>query len=274
MDKYFIWSKHGETQMSTESIVDEREEENLNVPGHMYSHHDDRGEDDVGQDDGLDVEELMCNVVSDVFLQCRNKGFNHFETLDKASRDILYEERKGCHKKDTVLWRTLELLKLKASNGWSDSSFSDLLELLSKVLPKPNGLPTSTYLAKKIICPLILGVEKIHACPNNCILYRKEHELKEKCPRCKASRYKQNNDSEEDSCNNKRKGQKRKNVTPLDQDIQGSKERKVPALVMWYLPVIDRLNRIFSNLRDAQLLLWHVHQKMDGKIRHPTDGRQ
>jgi hypothetical protein len=71
----------------------------------------------------------------------------------------------------------------------------------------------------------------------------------------------------------KRQGQKRKNVTP-DQDIEGSKERKVPALVMWYLPVIDRLKRMFSNPRDAKLLLWHVNHKMDKKIRHPTDGRQ
>jgi hypothetical protein len=55
---------------------------------------------------------------------------------------------------------TLELLKLKASNGCSDSSFSALLELLSIVLQKPNGLPTSTYLAKKIIYSLTLGVEK------------------------------------------------------------------------------------------------------------------
>jgi hypothetical protein len=59
-----------------------------------------------------------------------------------------------------MLWMTLELLNLKASNGWSNGSFSALLELLSKVLPKPNGLPTSTYLAKKIICPLTLGVKK------------------------------------------------------------------------------------------------------------------
>jgi hypothetical protein len=58
-----------------------------------------------------------------------------------------------------VLWMTLELLRLKASNGWSDSSFLALLELLSKVLPKPNGLPTNTCLAKNI-SPLTLGVEK------------------------------------------------------------------------------------------------------------------
>jgi hypothetical protein len=91
----------------------------------------------------------MRNVAPDVLLQCRNKGFDNFETLNKSSRDLLYKECKGCHKDHTVLWMTLELLKLKASNGWSDSSFLTLLELLSKVLPKPNGLPTSTYLAKK-----------------------------------------------------------------------------------------------------------------------------
>jgi hypothetical protein len=138
---------------------------------HVYSHHDDGGDHDyVGEnDEGLDVEELMRNVAPDMLQQCRNKGFNNFETLNKASRDLLCEECKGCHKEHTVLWMTLELLKLKARNGWSDSSFSALLELLSKVLPKPNGLPTSTYLGKKIIYLLTLGVEKIHACPNHCI---------------------------------------------------------------------------------------------------------
>jgi hypothetical protein len=127
----------------------------------VYSHHDDGGDqDDVGEnDEGLDVEELMRNVAPDVLLQCRNKGFDNFEILNKASRDLLYECR-GCHKEHTMLWMTLKLLKLKASNGWSDSSFLALLELRSKVLPKLNGLPTSTYLAKKIICSLTLGVEK------------------------------------------------------------------------------------------------------------------
>jgi hypothetical protein len=165
-----------------------------------------------------------------------------------------------------VLWMTLELLKLKASNGWSDNSFSALLELLSKVSPKLNGSPTSNYLAKKIICPLTLGVEKIHACLNYCIFYRKEHEFKDKCPRCNASWYKWNDNIEYDFYNNKRKGWKRKNTAPPDQDNQGSKERKVPALVMWYLPIIDHLRHMFFHTREAQLLLWHVQWKRDGKI--------
>jgi hypothetical protein len=91
----------------------------------------------------------------------------------KALRDLLYEECKGYDKEDTMLWMTLELLKLKVGNGWSDTSFLALIKLLTKVLPKPNGLPNSTYQAKKIICSLTLGIEKNHSCPNHCTLYKK-----------------------------------------------------------------------------------------------------
>jgi hypothetical protein len=119
-----------------------------------------------------------------------------------------------------------------------------------------------------------MGVEKIYACLNHCILYRKEHEFKDKCPRCNASWYKWNDNIEEDSYNNKRKGRKRKNTAPPDQYNQGSKERKVPALVMWYLPIIDRLKRMLSIVREAQLLLWHVQWKRAKQIQHLADGRQ
>jgi hypothetical protein len=36
-----------------------------------------------------------------------------------------------------------------------------------------------------------------------------------------------------------------------------NKKRKIPALVMWYLLVIDHLKRVFSNPRDAELVRWH-----------------
>jgi hypothetical protein len=211
---------------------------------------------------------MMHNVAPDVLLQRRNKGFDNFEMLDKASRDLLYEECKGCDKEHTVLWMMVELLKLKASNEWSDTSFSDLLQLLTKVLPKPNGLPNKHLPSKEYHLSIDIGCRKIHACPNHYILYRKENEFKEKCPTCNASWYKRNNDDSEGQ------GRKRKNNAALDKDIQESKERNVPTLMMWYLPVIDRLKRMFSNPRDAQLLLWHMKRKTDGKIRHPADGRQ
>jgi hypothetical protein len=132
MDNYFIWTKYGETQPRTESIIDERAEENMCIPDDVCSHHDDGCEHDIGQDDedhsdeGFDVEELMHNVAPDVLLKRRNKGFNNFEILDKTLRDLIYEECKGCDKEHMVLWMTLELLKLNASNRWSDTSFSTL----------------------------------------------------------------------------------------------------------------------------------------------------
>jgi hypothetical protein len=92
------------------------------------------------------------------------------EILEKSLRDHLYNESNGCGKEFTQLRVVLELLKLKASHGWSNNSFLELLSLLAKLLPKPNTLPTSKYRAKKLICPLSLGVDKIHACPNQCIL--------------------------------------------------------------------------------------------------------
>jgi hypothetical protein len=144
------------------------------------------------------VDELMHNVAPDVLSQRRNKCFNNFEMLHKASRDILYEDCKGCDMEHTMLWMTLEQMKLKATSRWSDTSFLALLKLLTIVLPKPNGLPSSTtYQAKKINCPLTLCIERILACPNHCILYQKEHEFKDRCPRYNASRYKQNDNNEE-----------------------------------------------------------------------------
>ena len=84
----------------------------------------------------------------------------------------------------TLLHFVLELLILKAKYGWSDYSFNDLLHLLSWVLPQPNSVPTNTYQAKKVISPLTMEIEKIHACTTFKSL--------DKCPRCGASRYKNN----------------------------------------------------------------------------------
>jgi hypothetical protein len=47
MDNYFVWTKHGETQQGTESIIDEGEEENMCIPDDVCSHHKDRCEDDI-----------------------------------------------------------------------------------------------------------------------------------------------------------------------------------------------------------------------------------
>ncbi len=59
----------------------------------------------------------------------------------------------GCKSKHNKLSCVLELMKLKASNGWSDKSFTELLELLKDLLPEGNNLPRTTYEVKQVLCP-------------------------------------------------------------------------------------------------------------------------
>jgi hypothetical protein len=109
------------------------------------------------------------------------------EQLVVDSNTPLYD---GCDPEVTCLSFTLELLKTKAKNKWTDTSLDELLKYLKDILPTGNLCPTSVDEAKKIVCPLDLPHVRYHACINDCIIYQKEHAEKTSCPMCNASRYK------------------------------------------------------------------------------------
>jgi hypothetical protein len=247
------------------------------------SHYQDEGAFDgadygIDDDDDFDYEELLCHVEPQgLDSMGTDRGLDNMEILEKLSREPLYDEPNDCDKEFTQLRVVLELLKLKVSHGWSDNSFSKLLSLLAKLISKPNTLPTNTYSAKKLICPLSLGVNKIHACPNHCILYRKEHKLKTKCSVCGVSRYKRSyNHVYVDTMKKKNTAISPESVDDENDSDEDNKKRKIHALVMWYLPVIDHLKHVFLNPRDAELVRWHSkkHRKNNEEIRHPADETQ
>ena len=117
----------------------------------------------------------------------------------------------------------------------SDKRFEELLKILKNLLPEGNTLPETTYEAKKVVCPLGLEAQKIHACPNDCILYHGEYEILDSCPVCNACQYKIPRDD------------------PGDVDRILIKKR-VPAKVMWYFSLIPRLKRLFMNKTNAKLM--------------------
>jgi len=156
-----------------------------------------------------------------------------------------------------MLGTILELLQWKAKNGASDKSFGQLLKIMKKMLPRANKLPTTTYEAKQVVFPLGLKIQKIHACPNDCILYSsEEYENLDACLICKASRYKIRRDDPD--------------------NIEGEERpcrKKIPAMAMWYAPIIPRLKHLFINKDNAKLLWWHKEDhKVDNMLRHPSDG--
>jgi hypothetical protein len=94
-------------------------------------------------------------------------GKSHNDKLSQIMKDYETPLFLGYEKEHNKLHVILTLLQMKASNGWPNKGFNDLLQFLNDLLSKDNVLPQSTYQAKKIVCPLGLEVEKIHACRNN-----------------------------------------------------------------------------------------------------------
>jgi hypothetical protein len=108
----------------------------------------------------------------------------------------------------------VKLLQLKASNGWSDCSFKELLTLFKHMLPQGNTVPETVYEAKQIIYPLGLEVEKIHACKNDCFQYHgPEYEDLKKCPICWLDQFNCRKDGGDDeNCNRNRRKSRPKNI--------------------------------------------------------------
>jgi hypothetical protein len=84
-----------------------------------------------------------------------------------------------------------------------------------------------------------------------------------------------------DAISEKRKrGEKNKGAAQhVDDDTcvdVDNNQRKVPALVMWYLLVIDHLKRLFSNSKNIKLMTWHTDRpdRDDWKLQHPSGARQ
>ena len=108
------------------------------------------------------LEDMLRHVEQGLLL----KGLNNLETVQKATKEHLYEEEKGCVKRLSLLRFVQDILILKAKYGWSDRSFIDLLTLLADVLPKPNFVPANTYQVKNLISLLTMGVKRI-LCPSH-----------------------------------------------------------------------------------------------------------
>ncbi|KAJ0030303.1 hypothetical protein Pint_14150 [Pistacia integerrima] len=124
------------------------------------------------------------DMVHDAHKSCKEDP-NTLKTLLDYCEKPLYN---GC--KYSTLSGFMKFQYLKGKYGWSDTSFSDLLCSLHDVLSDENSMPKSMYEAKKVMAALGLEHEKIHACQNDCILFRNEYKDLFECPSCGASRWK------------------------------------------------------------------------------------
>jgi hypothetical protein len=106
------------------------------------------------------MEEMVRNVErhddDDQYVNCE---LVKYKKMIEDSKKLFYHD---CATQYTRLFVMVKLFQLKASNGWSDCSFKDLLTLLKDMLTQGNTVPETVYEAKQIICPLGLEVENSH----------------------------------------------------------------------------------------------------------------
>jgi hypothetical protein len=123
----------------------------------------------------------------------------------------------------SIISATIVLINMAVIHGVSNAYVDELLKYLATVLLlEGNMLP-------RMIRKLGLNYHVIHACPSGCIMYRKEFEDLQSCPKpgCGLSRF-----------------------------IPGS--TSIPAKVIRHFPLIPRLMRMMRSEKIATLLRWHT----------------
>lgn len=143
----------------------------------------------------------------------------------------------------SILQTCLALLNLQSIYGWSYASVSALFKLLkTTIFPVRNKMPKSRDIAKKMLAYVGMEYNSIHACPNDCILFRGDFVNLDVCPKCGESRYRQ--------------------------DLTGT---TIPAKVLKHFPIISQISHMFKCPQISKLMTWqNTSRSSDGVLRTPV----
>jgi hypothetical protein len=153
MEDYRCWNKHGEEGLNEAEKSDSYLEREVPT-GVEEDHDDDVNEPDILGFTGDDIEFQVHNTEEMVRNVKRHGDDDQYSNGELAKYKKMIEDSKkplyhGCAAQYTSLFVMVKLFQLKASNGWSDCSFKELLMLLKDMLPQGNAVPEIVYEAKR-----------------------------------------------------------------------------------------------------------------------------
>ncbi|XP_029126234.1 uncharacterized protein LOC114915544 [Cajanus cajan] len=255
---YTCWVHHGEMRIGEtsysshnrmpnevhENVVENPIESMINDAFGVDMHH--AHEVPIASNLDVHLDDVMPHTTQE-----EHESREYYE-LARDGQEPLYE---GCIKYSRLSF-LVKLYHIKCLCGISDKAMTMILELLNDAFENVK-IPCSFYEAKKIITKLGLNYEKIHACPNNCMLYwgNREDEEREACKTCHTSRWKS-----------------REKVGMVEVTSEDNNLKKIPAKVLRYFPLKPRLQRLFLSSKSAKDMIWHaVDSNNDGMLRHPRD---
>nr|AAF79675.1 F9C16.30 [Arabidopsis thaliana] len=246
---YYVWYKHGEEMnmdIGTSTYTDRtyfssNHEEVGNVVEDPYVDMvNDAFNFNVGYEDNYHHDDSYQNVEEPV----RNYS-NKFYDLLEGANNPLYD---GCREGQSQLSLASRLMHNKAEYNMSEKLVDSVCEMFTDFLPEGNQATTSHYQTEKLMRNLGLPYHTIDVCQNNCMLFWKEDEKEDQCRFCGAQRWKPKDDR---------------------------RRTKVPYSRMWYLPIGDRLKRMYQSHKTATTMRWHAeHQTNEGEMNHPSDAAE
>lgn len=217
VQNYFVWTYHGETAPADEEFDDR---DHLNDMLHDFA-------------DANHAQEAMDEA-------------EEFYNLLEASKKPVHD-----HTKETTLSAVTRLINFKSQFNVSAAGYNTLMKLICDLLPENSMIPKNFNELKKMLSSLGMPYEKIDACYNGCMLFRKEHKDKTICDKCKQPRYHQRDSS------------------GLNKHL-----KPVARKVLRYLSIIPRLKRLFMSEEIAKYMGSHkeTHSDKPGVMMHPSDG--
>ena len=143
------------------------------------------------------------------------KAFN--EMLESSKRP-LHEHTELCQ-----LDAISQIMGLKAQFNLGRECYDAMMTVFGRFLPKGHVLLANLYQSDKILRSLKMPYEKIHACENGCALFRLQYVDLNYCPIWKSSRY-----------------------VVVENGMGEKTQSKIPVNVLRYMPIIPRLQCLFS----------------------------
>ncbi|XP_010445863.1 PREDICTED: uncharacterized protein LOC104728603 [Camelina sativa] len=161
-----------------------------------------------------------------------------FDMLDAANTS-LYD---GCKKGHSPLSAATRLMGIKTDWNLSEGCVDEITDFVKEILPENNLSLCSYYEVQKLVVGLGLPYQVIDVCSDNYMIYWREDEGRTSCRFCRKPRY---------------------------QDTSG--RVPIPYKRMWYLPLAERLKRLYQSERTSGAMRWHAEHTSDGVIAHPSD---
>lgn len=250
MPHYYVWYNHGEGHHSSNAgsssnyrgvdIDESRYSENFEDQHVESGQNCDRIHDMVNNA----FHETAANLIApEMINEEPNIDAKRFYDMLDAANEPLYD---GCKDGLSKLSLAARMMNIKTDHNLGEVCMDDWADLIKEYLPENNLAPERYYDIQKLVFSLGLPSEMIDVCVDNCMLYWREYTHLQECRFCGKPRFKP----------------------------QGVGSTKVPYQRMWYLPITDRLKRMYQSERTASSMRWHAeHLQTEGVLSHPSDAK-